>query len=46
MIEKKPDIDISFNNETPFCVACENNNLSVAQLLYEIKPDIYISADN
>ena len=39
-------VDISFNDESPFCCASENGNIQVVKWLLEIKPDINITTDN
>lgn len=46
LLEIKPDINISANNEQAFYNACYNGSLEIAKWLLEIKPDINISIDN
>jgi len=42
LLEKKPDIDISFDNEYAFRTSCMNNDLDIVKYLLEKKPDINI----
>jgi hypothetical protein len=46
LLEIKPDIDISANNEEAFYNACYNGSIETAKWLLEIKPDINISVNN
>ena len=46
LIEIKPDIDISSENNYAFRTACYNGNLNLAKWLLEIKPNIDISIEN
>ena len=46
LLEIKPDIDISKNNEMAFYYACMYSNVDTAKWLLQIKPDINISIDN
>jgi ankyrin repeat protein len=45
LLQVKPDINISADNEYAFRWACCNGHLPVAQWLLQVKPDINISAD-
>jgi hypothetical protein len=46
LLEVKPDIDISDNNEASFRSACEYGHLEVFIRLLEVKPYLDISAEN
>ena len=46
MLQVKPNINISAENEDAFCMACENCHLDVCQWLLQQKPTINISAYN
>jgi ankyrin repeat protein len=46
LLEIKPDIDISANNELAFDNACHYGSIETAKWLLEIKPDINIRIDN
>jgi hypothetical protein len=46
LLEIKPDINISKNNEMAFYYACVYNNKETANWLLQIKPDLNISIDN
>ena len=46
LLEIKPDIDISANNELAFEYACYFGSIETAKWLLEIKPDINIRIDN
>jgi len=46
LLDNNPEIDISSDNERPFCWACLHGYLEIAKLLLEKKPDIYIHSDN
>lgn len=46
LLQIKPYIDISYDNENAFRTACTNGHLEIAQLLLQIKPNIDISAEN
>ena len=41
LLEIKPDIHISAENECAFRWACRNGHLSVARWLVELKPELY-----
>lgn len=43
LLEVKPDIDISADDENAFCCVCAHGHLHAAKWLLEIKPDIVIS---
>jgi ankyrin repeat protein len=42
LLQIKPDIDISYNDELAFTQACRHGNLEIAKWLLQIKPDIKI----
>jgi len=46
LLEIKPDINISVNNEQAFYTACYHGSIEVAKWLLEIKPNINISINN
>jgi hypothetical protein len=46
LLQVKPDLNISADNESAFRTACSNGHLEVAQWLLQVKPNIDISAYN
>ena len=46
LLEIKPTIDISANNEEAFILVCSNGHIDLVRYLLEFKPTIDISANN
>jgi hypothetical protein len=44
LLQVKPDINISDENEKAFLLACDFNHLQLAKWLLQVKPDINVSA--